>query len=153
MTTTPKPHNPKRRSRTRKSAKNAGARFEREIADYLAQHVDDRIDRRVRTGAKDTGDIGGVRVHGQRIVVECKNTSRVNLAGWAAEAEVERVNDGALAGIVVHKRHGRGDPADQWVTLTVLDLIALLTGTRPADAPAARLVGRESDENPPRVTE
>ena len=35
-------------TRNRKSAKAAGARFERDIADFLAAHVDDRIDRRDR---------------------------------------------------------------------------------------------------------
>lgn len=117
-------------ARNRKSAKAAGSRFEREIADTLATHVDDRIDRRVKTGAKDRGDIGGVRLHGQRIVLECKNTSRINLAGWMAETEGERGNDDALAGLIVHKRHGRGDPLDQWVTLTVRELIAILRGSR-----------------------
>ena len=147
-------HTPRnRRARNRTSAKKAGSRFEREIADYLAATVDDRIDRKVRTGARDTGDIGGLRAHGQRVVVEAKNTTRINLAGWAGETEVERVNDGALAGVTVHKRHGRGDVGDQWVTLTVRDLVALLTGTRPDDAPYARLDGRESDETPPVDTE
>ena len=90
-------------TRNRKSAKAAGARFERLIADALALHLqDDRIDRRPKTGAKDRGDIGGVRLHGKRLVLECKDTSRINLAGWAAEAAVERGNDDALAGIVVH---------------------------------------------------
>ena len=32
--------------------------------------------------------------------------------------------------LAVHKRHGRGDPADQWVTCTLGDLVALLTGHR-----------------------
>lgn len=117
-------------SRNRTSARKAGSRFEREIADALAEHVDDRIDRRVRTGAKDRGDIGGVRVHGQRVVIEAKNTSRINLAGWMAEAQDERGNDDALAGVVVHKRHGVGEPLDQWVTTTLRELIALLTGAR-----------------------
>lgn len=117
-------------ARTRKSAKAAGSRFEREIADCLAQHVDDRIDRRVKTGSKDRGDIGGVRLHGQRIVLECKNTARINLAGWMAETDDERGNDDALAGLIVHKRHGKGDPLDQWVTLTVRELVAILRGDR-----------------------
>lgn len=117
--------------RSNASAKKAGSKFERDTADYLAEHVDDRIDRRVKTGAKDKGDIAGVRVHGQRMVLECKNTSRTNLGGWATEAETERVNDDALATAVVHKRHGKGDPADQWVTMTLRDLVAVLTGKRP----------------------
>ena len=115
-------------ARTRASAKQAGSRFEREIADHLASNLDDRIDRRVKTGAKDRGDIGGVRVHGQRVVIECKNTARINLAGWISEAHTQAGNDDALAGVVVHKRHGKGDPGKQWVTMTVDDLIALLSG-------------------------
>jgi hypothetical protein len=107
-----------------------GSTFERKIADYLATHVDDRIDRRVKNGAKDRGDIAGLRHMGHRIVLECKNTAKLALGGWATEAEVERGNDDALAGLIVHKRHGKGQPQDQWVTLTLGELVALLTGTR-----------------------
>ena len=115
-------------ARSRASAKAAGSKFERDIADHLAKLVDNRIDRRVKTGAKDRGDIGGVRVHGQRLVLECKNTSRINLGTWITEAHTEAGNDDALAGVIVHKRHGKGKPGDQWVTMTVDDLIALMTG-------------------------
>lgn len=119
------------RARSRRSAKAAGSSFERLVADYLAAKVDDRIDRRVKTGARDKGDIAGVRVHGQRVVLEAKNTAKISLGTWAAEAEVERVNDDALVGVVVHKRHGKGSPADQWVTMTLADFVALTTGSRP----------------------
>lgn len=118
------------RPRNRTSAKAAGSRLEREVADYLAAHVDDRIDRRVKTGAKDRGDIGGLRHMTQRVTVEVKNTSRINLAGWMAEAQAERGNDDAGTCLVVHKRHGKGDPADQWVTTTLGELVALLNGNR-----------------------
>lgn len=117
--------------RSRAAAKAAGSRMERETADALAEHVSDVIDRRVKTGAKDKGDIGGLRAHGQRVVVECKDVATLSLGTWVKEAEVERVNDEALAGVVVHKRRGVGDPLSQYVTCTLRDLIALLTGTRP----------------------
>jgi hypothetical protein len=117
-------------TRTNASAKKAGSSFERSTADYLAAVVDDRIDRRVKTGAKDRGDVGGVRIHGKRVVLECKNTAKTNLAGWAAETETERGNDDALAGVIIHKRHGKADPAEQWVTMTLADFAALLTGDR-----------------------
>jgi hypothetical protein len=117
-------------TRTRASAKKAGSSFERSIADYLAAAIDDRIDRRVKNGTKDRGDIGGVRIFGQRVVLECKNTAKTSLGTWATEAETERGNDDALAGVIVHKRHGKGQPADQWVTLTLADFAALLTGNR-----------------------
>lgn len=118
-------------SRSRASAKAAGTRQERLVADYLAEHVDDRIDRRVKTGALDKGDIAGLRVHGQRVVVEVKNTAKLALGPWAREAEQERINDGALAALVSHKRHGEGAPGDQWVSMTLRDLAALITGLRP----------------------
>ena len=123
------------RSRTR--AKAAGAEFERLIADCLAAQIDDRIDRRVKTGAKDRGDIGGLRHRGARIVVECKDVMRLDLPGWLREAEIERGNDDALVGLVVHKRRGNAKPLDQFVTLTVRDLIALLTGARPTEGEKA----------------
>lgn len=120
-------------SRNRASAKKAGTRFETVVARYLAEHVDDRIERRTKTGAKDRGDISGLRHMGERVCVECKDTARLNLAGWAAEVEAERGNDDAVAGLIVHKRHGKGQPGDQWVHMTLRDFVALLTGSRPDD--------------------
>lgn len=118
-------------TRTRESAKAAGSRAERAVADYLKAALrSDYIDRRVKTGAKDRGDISGVRAHGHPVVVEVKDVSRMALSEWVAEAEAERDNDGALAGVVVHKRRGRGDPGAWYVTLTLGDLAALLSGRR-----------------------
>jgi Holliday junction resolvase len=108
-----------------------GSSFERLVADYLKANGFPFADRRVKSGAKDKGDIGGVYILGQPIVLECKNTSKISLGTWAAEAESERVNDEALAGVVIHKRHGKGKAEDQWVTLTLRDLTAILTGKRP----------------------
>ncbi len=118
-------------TRNRQSARKAGSSFERMVADFLAAALeDDRIDRRPKTGAKDRGDIGGVRHMGGRIVVECKSTTRMELSRWLAETEVERGNDDALAGLVVHKRRGKSAPGEQYVTMRLGDLAALLTGER-----------------------
>lgn len=65
-----------------------------------------------------------------QIAHEVKNTARIDLAGWAAEAELERRNDDANAALIVHKRYGKGRPEDQWVTCTLSDLVALLSGSR-----------------------
>jgi len=119
-------------TRNRRSARQAGARFERTVADYLAQQVDDRIDRKVRTGARDTGDITGVRHMGRRITIETKDYGgRLLPAQWTSEAHTEMGNDDALAGIVVAKRRAVADPGSQWVLMTLNDLVALLTGSRP----------------------
>lgn len=114
-------------TRTRASAKAAGSSFERLIADTLKDALnDDRIDRKVKTGTKDRGDIGGVRYHGERVVIECKNTAKLDLSGWISEAEIERGNDDARLGVVVHKRRGKGAGMDQYVTMTVADFCVLL---------------------------
>lgn len=121
-------------TRNRASAKKAGSLFESQVAGFLADALDDdRIERRARNGNKDRGDIGGVRtVTQERVVVECKNTSRINLAGWASEVDIERGNDDATVGVTVHKRHGVGPTrmGDQWVTMTLADLAVLLGGER-----------------------
>lgn len=118
-------------TRNRQSAKAAGARTERAVADYLAAALnDDRIDRRVKTGAKDRGDVGGVRIHGQRLVLEVKDCARTDLAGWVGEAHIEAGHDDALTGVVVAKRRGTTDPGRWYVHMTVDDLLALITGER-----------------------
>lgn len=68
---------------------------------------------------------------GGRVVVECKDTARPALGPWLREAETERGNDDARVGIVVHKRTGHGAAGDQFVTLSLRDFVALITGERP----------------------
>lgn len=109
-------------TRNRMSAKKAGSLFERVVADYLADQLDDdRIERRVRNGNKDRGDISGVRtMTGGRVVLECKDYGGVYHVGeWLNEAEVERGNDDAAVGVVVAKRRGKANPADAVVFMTL----------------------------------
>lgn len=118
-------------SRTRASAKKAGASFERSVADYLATELnDDRIDRRVKTGAQDKGDIAGLRtIRGGRVVVECKNYGgQFNVTPWLKEAEIERANDSAAFGVVVAKRRGTTAPGEQVVFMTLETFTRLVDG-------------------------
>lgn len=119
-------------ARNRASAKAAGSRAERLVADHLADQMnDDRIDRRVKTGAKDRGDIGGVRsALGERVVVEVKDTARLTLGTWMNEVDAEKGNDDAPIGVVVHKRVGHGEKkiGGWYVTTTLDDFIKLLGG-------------------------
>jgi len=117
-------------SRTRASARAAGARFEQAVADYLAREVDDRIERRVKHGANDRGDISGVRMMtGERVVLECKDYGGVYHVGeWLNEAEVERGNDDAAVGVVVAKRRGKSDPAQAVVFMTLEGFARLVGG-------------------------
>lgn len=120
-------------TRNRASAKAAGSSLERLVADYLAKHVSDLIDRRVKTGARDKGDVAGLRHMGSRVVVECKEYGgRLKVGPWLNEAEVERGNDDAEVGLVIAKRRGTAKPGDQIVLMTVDNLVGLLTGTNPS---------------------
>lgn len=118
-------------TRSRAAAKHAGSWLERAIADHLAVALgDDGVDRQVKTGAKDKGDIRGVKaLTGQKVVIECKEYSGRLLPGeWISEAHVEAGNADAVAGIVIAKRRGTRVPGEQWVLMTVDDLVALLGG-------------------------
>lgn len=104
------------------------------MANFLARTIDDRIERRVRNGAKDRGDISGLRVFGKRVTIECKNyRGQIKAAEWVNEAEIERGNDDGLAGVVFAKRRGTSDPGSQWVLMTANEFVALLTGQRQED--------------------
>ena len=119
-------------ARNRNSAKAAGQRFESLVTRYLRTTLDDdRIERRRMSGANDRGDISGLRHMGGRIVVECKDYGgRLQPGPWIEETERERLNDDAGVGIVVAKRRGTTTPGDQFVLMTLADLVALLTGSR-----------------------
>ena len=118
-------------SRTRASAKAAGASFERLVADYLALALDDdRIDRRVKMGAKDRGDIAALRtIRGGRLVAEVKDYGgQFKVGPWLEEAAVESGNDDADYGVVIAKRRGKGQPAEQVVFMTLETFAQLLQG-------------------------
>lgn len=116
-------------TRNRASAKQAGARFNRQIADGLLEALgDDNIDKAALHGAADIGDIANVRhPNGGRIAIECKDYGgRLQPAQWVREAQAEADNYGAIAGLTIAKRRGTTKFHDQWVIMTVADLLKLL---------------------------
>lgn len=127
----------KPRTRNRSTATASGTRLEREVADTLARLWQPTIDRRAKTGSKDQGDIGGMTVGGCPVVVEVKNVRTMALGQWWREATAEAHNVFAaltakgraperVHSIVVTKRHGMADGADQWVVMPLGQLVALL---------------------------
>lgn len=110
-----------------------GQTFEQDTVDYLACVLgDDRIERRVKHGSNDRGDVAGVYIRGMRTVIECKNCKRMELAKWVDEAEEERANDDADIGIVIHKRKGCGAKkfGGNYVTMTLETLAAIIAGSK-----------------------
>lgn len=117
-------------TRNRASAKKAGSQMATLVARGLAELLDDdRVEVRNKNGAKDRGDITGVKtLQGARVVIEVKNESRDNLPQWIREAEIEAGNDDAPIGVVAHKKHGSAVAADQYVTMTLATFARLLHG-------------------------
>ena len=113
-------------TRSRATAKQAGSLWEKKVAEYLDSRLSVDVERRARNGAKDRGDINGVKAFGERVVIECKDVAKTNISGWLTEAEVERENDSAAIGVVAAKRRGKGDPADGVVMMTLATFAWLL---------------------------
>ena len=111
--------------------KQKGTAMETLIVTELQKHLGPEICRRTTSGAKDRGDIHGLYIRGLRTVAECKNTKASQLGTHWAEVEVERGNDDADVGLLIHKRHGKGQALDQWVTLTLRELLTIVMGVRP----------------------
>lgn len=112
--------------------KRKGTAFETQVVEYMRRVLDDdRIERRPCNGVNDRGDISGVMLRGKRVVLECKNAKRMELASWIDEAERERGNDCAEFAFVVHKRRGCGDKnmGDTYVTCTLETLCALIASS------------------------
>ena len=96
--------------------KAKGSAFERDVAKYLADHGFPYAERRYGAGnTMDKGDINGL----PGLVVECKNTQRIDIPGFLQEAEIERANAKADYGIAVVKRRGTGDAGQSYVLMTL----------------------------------
>lgn len=115
-------------------ARAKGTQAETAVVAYLRQRGWVHAERRALAGNLDRGDIAGVA----GVVLECKSTAKVDLAGWLAEALIEQRNDGASVGAVVAKKRGTTNPADWYAVVTLGQLCDLLAaagyrGTGPAD--------------------
>lgn len=104
------------------ASRQRGTRWETAIVDYLRTSGWPFVERRARNGAKDRGDVAGLI----NWVIEAKSEKRISLAGWIAEAETERVNDGAEHCAVWAHRKGKASPGDGYVVMTGAQFTALL---------------------------
>lgn len=104
------------------AARRKGTTWEGQIVDYLREHGAPHAERRALAGAKDRGDIAGVI----GVVIEAKSAAKLELSAWLAEAEAERVNDGADLAVVWAKRKGKGSPGDAYAVMDGATLVRLL---------------------------
>ena len=100
-------------TRSRKTARAAGTRWETEIVAALQRAGWPHAERRRLAGARDRGDVAGV----VGVVIEAKSTNRLELAAAVDEATVEAGNAGAPIGLAWLKRKGRSAAEDGYVVM------------------------------------
>ena len=102
------------------TSRRKGNRAEVEVVNLLRSHgYDVETSRSARGGYQSGADILG----DFPMVIEVKNQAKLDLAGWWAQASYQA--NGALP-VVIHKRVGKSDPAEWWVTMDVQTLLRLL---------------------------
>lgn len=77
---------------------------------FLLGDTEGTIHREVLHGSRDIGDITGVRIHGEPLVIEVKNYSNYSghLKGWMDEARTEAGNADTPYWVVIFKEKGLG---------------------------------------------
>jgi len=102
--------------------KQKGTSFETLVVEFLKHNGFRYAERRALTGVNDKGDITGT----PGIVWECKNQKTMNLAGWLDETMIETANADADYGILVAKRKGKGNAAEQYAIMPLSKMVELL---------------------------
>jgi hypothetical protein len=103
-------------------SKQKGTAAETAVVTYLNANGYPQAERRALAGALDKGDIAGV----PGVAIEVKNCAKAELSKWVEEANLEARNVGDAAGVVWHKRRGKGSPGDWFVTMDGATFTALL---------------------------
>lgn len=102
-------------------AKQKGTSYESLLVTYLESLGYD-AERQVLHGQKDEGDIR-VRNGARSFNIEAKNCRTMSLGVWVEEAGVEAGHAGRPC-VVVHKRIGKGQGGDQFVSMRLSDFLA-----------------------------
>lgn len=93
------------------TASRRGYAGERPIEELLQGLGYRGVDRPRAGRPRDCGDFGGVP-----LVISAKNRATLALAEWVCDLESQVVNAGARSGVVWHKKRGKADPRDWYVT-------------------------------------
>lgn len=110
-------------------SRKKGTAFETLVVDYFRRWFPNAI-RHPLHGNVDLGDVYGI----PGLCVSCKNTTRPQLSEWIKAVRQQADNAGAIFGVVVHKRVGKGNASEQFVTLTLADFVAMYARLAELDA-------------------
>ena len=84
--------------------KRRGSQFERDVVHYLQEHGFADAERAYGAGRpEDIGDVVGI----PGVTIECKAARSIDLAGFADEAERERLNARQPYGVAIVKRRNK----------------------------------------------
>ena len=81
-----------------------------------------------RIPAGSNADIGDVWLPPPLPAVQVKNVAKLDLSGWCNQVDEQAFNAKRECGVVVHKRKGKTNPGDWYVTMTLDTLTKLLKG-------------------------
>ncbi len=109
-------------SRNRASAKAAGRTWETEIVAALLRNGWPHAERRRLAGAADKGDITGV----VGVVIEAKNTAKIDISAALNEAAREKKNANAAIGAAWIKRRGYAKAEQGYVVIDGATFMQLL---------------------------
>lgn len=99
------------------NSRRKGATYERDVERYLDAVFGKLVTRTNRSGYDgDDFDLAGI------VSIEAKNHARLELAAWIDQADDQ---SGDRLPAVIHKRRGKANPADHYVTMTLRDWCAL----------------------------
>jgi hypothetical protein len=105
-----------------RAMKAKGSLFEREVCAYLRANGHPYAERAYGAGRPgDVGDIDGI----PNWCIEAKNHKSIDLAGFVAEAERERLNGRKLNAAVIAKRRGK-PTSDAYVVLSLATFARLV---------------------------
>ena len=104
--------------------KQKGDLAEREVTRYLqgSGFTASRIP------AGSNADIGDVWLPPPLPAVQVKNVAKMDLSGWCNQVQEQADNAKRETGVVVHKRRGKADPGDWFVSMTLETFVKLLKG-------------------------
>lgn len=112
-------------------SKARGTNYESSLLPLLRKYYP-YAERRAQQGALDMGDFN-LGTTEQRYILEAKCCAKQDLPKWIGEAkrEAQHYTDSAYrrppaVGVVVAKRRGKTDPAEQWVHMTLGDFLHLV---------------------------
>ena len=104
------------------ASKRKGSSHERDVVDWLIEQGWIHAERRIAGDFKDRGDIAGI----PKVVWECKNEKRIDLASYMKEVELETANDKADVGVAVVKKRGTTNVGDYYAVMPLHMFAALI---------------------------